>query len=622
MPDRKPRRHGDQGRDARAGREQLDRGRGIARGVKIVYEDDDLLVVDKPCGMLSAYVGGPRGEGYEGDDLFSLVKKYVRGRARGRVRVPVFVVHRLDREVSGLMIFAKSERALHWLKEDLRSRRLGRLYFAIVEGELPTTGPGSSGTIQSYLRENSQGIVESSAMPAPSAPTKGDSRQRGQRAHRPEKNRDERSDEARLAVTHWRCVNAGRGHSLLQIRLETGRKNQIRVHMKELGHSIAGDRRYGAISDPIGRVCLHAGELSFVHAFAGSPMKLKSPVPREFFKLVGAGRDEAMAIERGEADDLRQPRSASSAPASRPEQALSLEAGWDHVAGWYDKLIEEGRSDHFAKVIFPGTLRLLEPARGQRILDVACGQGAFCRALASLGVQASGIDAAPKLIEAAKRAAEGLRPLPHFESGDARQIADVRLEGEPFDSATCLMALMNIEPLLPLFAGVAKKLKKGGRFVSVVLHPAFRSPGQTSWAWEPGENGRSPSAEPLREKYPGKKHARFGRPREDRISRDPSARSGASDRQYRRVDGYLSTGQREIVMNPGAVSGGSDRVVTITHHRPIQTYVRLLREAGFLIDALEEWPSARESEPGPRAAEENRARREIPMFLAIRAVLH
>lgn len=73
-------------------------------------------------------------------------------------------------------------------------------------------------------------------------------------------------------------------------------------------------------------------------------------------------------------------------------------------------------------------------------------------------------------------------------------------------------------------------------------------------------------------------------------------------------------------MNPGAAASGADRIVTLTHHRPIQTYVRLLREAGFLIDAMEEWPSARESEPGPRAAEENRARREIPMFLAVRAV--
>lgn len=558
--------------------------------MRIVLEDDDLLVVDKPCGMLSAYVGGPRGEGYEGDDLFSLVKKYVRGRARTRARVPVYVVHRLDREVSGLMIFAKSERALHWLKEDLRARRLGRLYFAVVEGELPTTGPGSSGTIQSYLRENTKGIVESSATPPPATALR----------------RNDGPDEAKLAVTHWRCVNAGRGHSLLQVRLETGRKNQIRVHMKQLGHSIAGDRRYGATTDPIGRVCLHAGELAFVHAFAGRPMKLKSPIPREFFKLVGAGRDEAMAIEQSGLDAPAASATGAPTTGSRASAPPVSDAGWDHVAGWYDKLIEEGRSDHFEKVIIPGTLRLLEPAKGQRILDVACGQGAFCRTIARLGVEASGVDAAPRLIEAAKRASNELRPAPIYQVGDARQIGDAPIGGEPFDSATCLMALMNIEPLSPMFAGVAKKLRAGGRFVSVILHPAFRSPGQTSWVWE---------ASPARDIGSRGRFDVRGKP-----GRPAPAGTRGNERQYRRVDGYLSTGHREIVMNPGAASGGAERVVTLTHHRPIQTYVRLLREAGFLIDALEEWPSARESEPGPRATEENRARREIPMFLAIRAV--
>jgi len=540
--------------------------------------------------MLSAYVGGPRGEGYEGDDLFSLVKKYVRSRARSRSRIPVYVVHRLDREVSGLMIFAKSERALHWLKEDLRARRLSRLYFAVVEGEIPTTGPGSSGTVQSYLRENAKGIVESSSTPPPATAARG----------------NDGPDEAKLAVTHWRCVNAGRGHSLLQIRLETGRKNQIRVHMKELGHSIAGDRRYGATTDPIKRVCLHAGELGFVHAFAGRPMKLKSPIPREFFKLVGAGRDEAMAIEQSGLEAPAESEASTPTSSSKTKSPPVSDAGWDHVAGWYDKLIEEGRSDHFEKVIIPGTLRLLEPTKGQRILDVACGQGAFCRTIARLGVQATGVDAAPKLIEAARRAAHELRPSPVFEVGDARQIGDSSLPGGLFDSATCLMALMNIEPLSPVMSGIAKKLRAGGRFVSVILHPAFRAPGQTSWVWDTSSSGDSGP----RGKFGGQ--GKQGRP--------ASAGSRAPDRQFRRVDGYLSSGHREIVMNPGAVSGGSDRVVTLTHHRPIQTYVRLLREAGFLIDALEEWPSARESEPGPRAAEENRARREIPMFLAIRAV--
>jgi hypothetical protein len=86
------------------------------------------------------------------------------------------------------------------------------------------------------------------------------------------------------------------------------------------------------------------------------------------------------------------------------------------------------------------------------------------------------------------------------------------------------------------------------------------------------------------------------------------------------VDGYLSPGQSPIIMNPGKASKGAERVVTWTYHRPLQTYARALAEAGLLIDCIEEWPSLRSSEPGPRAAEENRARREIPMFLALRAV--
>ncbi len=86
------------------------------------------------------------------------------------------------------------------------------------------------------------------------------------------------------------------------------------------------------------------------------------------------------------------------------------------------------------------------------------------------------------------------------------------------------------------------------------------------------------------------------------------------------MDGYLSPGQMPIVMNPGAAASGAEEITTWTFHRPIQTYSRLLHETGFVIELIEEWSSARKSEPGPRAAEENRARREIPMFLAIKAV--
>jgi hypothetical protein len=173
----------------------------------------------------------------------------------------------------------------------------------------------------------------------------------------------------------------------------------------------------------------------------------------------------------------------------------------------------------------------------------------------------------------------------------------------PFNHATCIMALMNIEPLSPVLEGLARLLPGRGRVVSVILHPAFRAMGQTSWGWDEGA-----TAERVPERRQGSRAKRGGGP-------EP-----LTGKQYRRVDGYLSPGQREIVMNPGAASSGAEPVVTLTFHRAIQHYIKAHADAGFMVDALEEWPSVRMSEPGPRAKEENRARREIPMFLAIRGV--
>jgi len=179
---------------------------------------------------------------------------------------------------------------------------------------------------------------------------------------------------------------------------------------------------------------------------------------------------------------------------------------------------------------------------------------------------------------------------------------------------------MNIEPLSPVFAGIASLLRPRGRFVSVILHPAFRSPGQTSWGWESADGTTS-----LRDGPPKTSTRSSARPGPaGKPVRRPAVKSASSatpPTQFRRVDGYLSNGRRSVVMNPGAAASGKPAVTTWTYHRPIQAYVKLLAEAGFAVDAMEEWPSLRMSQPGPNAAEENRARREIPMFLAIRAVL-
>ncbi len=281
---------------------------------------------------------------------------------------------------------------------------------------------------------------------------------------------------------------------------------------------------------------------------------------------------------------------AKGAAREKPVRAAAEAAtSWEHVAAWYDELIEDRGSDHHEKIILPGTLRLLGEPSGMRILDVACGQGVLCRAAARLGAATVGVDASPSLIDSAKRLSAsppaGI-PEPTFHVGDARNLGVLGLGGE-FDAACCVMALMNIEPLAPVLDGVASLLRHGAPFVAVILHPAFRSPGQTAWGW---------------------------------AAPDASSARGANGVQFRRVDGYLSPGVSEIVMNPGAVARGGQPVTTLTYHRPIQTYVRALADAGLLVDAIEEWPSLRQSQPGPRAQAENRARREIPMFLAIRTL--
>jgi SAM-dependent methyltransferase len=236
-------------------------------------------------------------------------------------------------------------------------------------------------------------------------------------------------------------------------------------------------------------------------------------------------------------------------------------------------------------LILPGTIRLVQPTAGMRVLDVGCGQGIVSRALAALGAEAVGIDASPGLIEAAKtRGSEGGRA--RYGVGDAGSLAAaVKAMGSeregPFDVAVCVMALGNIEPLEPVFRGVASLLKPGGKFVAVISHPAFRAPGQTSWGFD--------------------------------------EQAGA---QFRRVDGYLSAGQHQVQMHPGlaALGKAGGDATTWSFHRPLQTYVRLLGSAGLLIETMEEWTSRRTSQPGPKAAAENRARREIPLFLAWRGV--
>ena len=142
------------------------------------------------------------------------------------------------------------------------------------------------------------------------------------------------------------------------------------------------------------------------------------------------------------------------------------------------------------------------------------------------------------------------------------------------------MAMMNIDDLGAVMSGVSSKLKPGGRFVAVISHPAFRVMGSSAWGWTHDERTTLPV-------------------------------------QFRRIDRYMSSGSSQIVMNPGEVAKGAPAITTVTHHRPIGTYVESGVKAGLMLSGCEEWVSDRKSEPGPRADAENTAREEIPLFMAL-----
>lgn len=269
----------------------------------------------------------------------------------------------------------------------------------------------------------------------------------------------------------------------------------------------------------------------------------------------------------------------SKRPANRPSSPRGKTTDWSGVAGWYDKLVGEEGSEYQRQVVLPGAMRLLGLNQDDACVDVACGQGVLCRQLADRGVKMTGIDAAPPLIAAARlrqkssgETESASAPI-DYRVGDARDLSFLPVC--TFDAAACLLAIQNINPIGPVFSGVAAALKPWGKLVLVMMHPCFRGLKETAWGWD--------------EK---------------------------SAVQYRRVDRYLLPRKSPIVAHPGK----DPDTYTWSFHKPIETYVRALRGAGLLVDAIEEWPSHKTSDSGPRAAAENSARKEIPMFMAIRAL--
>lgn len=217
------------------------------KGLPVLYEDRDIIVVEKPCGLLTM--------GTERDKTrtaHTILNEYVRkGDPRSRNRV--YIVHRLDRETSGILVFARSEAAKTFLQSHWDETE--KHYLTVVHGTLAA----KTGTISSRLTENSAYTVYST--PDPTA--------------------------GKLSHTEYSVMKEAKGFSLLAIHLLTGRKHQIRVHLSEKGHPVVGDRKYGRRDDPHGTMALHARSLSFTHPANGRRMTFETGVPDFFIRLIG-----------------------------------------------------------------------------------------------------------------------------------------------------------------------------------------------------------------------------------------------------------------------------------------------------------------------------------------------
>lgn len=242
------------------------------------------------------------------------------------------------------------------------------------------------------------------------------------------------------------------------------------------------------------------------------------------------------------------------------------DTSWGAVTDWYSEYLETESDSYQSKVILPNLLRLLG-IKPVRVLDIACGQGFFTRAFAQAGHTVAGADIAKELITEAKKLSPKIEY--HVAPADALKFA----KPKSFDAATIVLAIQNIENMHGTFAEASRALVVGGRLYLVMMHPAFRIPKSSSWGWD---------------------------------------EAGV---QYRRVDSYLSEQRSELLVHPGQTNSPT----THSYHRSLQDFSKALSKAGFAITKLEEWISHKESQKGPRQAAENKARKEIPLFLMLEA---
>lgn len=216
-----------------------------SRYVKIVYEDRYLIVVEKAVGILSMAAG------HSSLNVKAVLDDYF---LKTRQKCSAHVVHRLDRDTSGLLVYAKDIETEQIMEHNWHDIVYDRRYVALVSGEMEQ----DEGTISSWLKDNAAYITYSSPV----------------------------DNGGKFAVTHFRVLRRSAGYSLVEYKLETGRKNQIRVHSADIGHPVCGDVKYGNGDDPIHRLCLHAYKLCFCHPATGERLEFETSFPNDFIHVL------------------------------------------------------------------------------------------------------------------------------------------------------------------------------------------------------------------------------------------------------------------------------------------------------------------------------------------------
>lgn len=246
---------------------------------------------------------------------------------------------------------------------------------------------------------------------------------------------------------------------------------------------------------------------------------------------------------------------------------IKKHAAWGKFAKKYDSTIERDTYSYQHQVLLPNLLRLVAPQKGEIILDLACGQGFFSKAFVQAGARVIGVDGAREMISLARSRVRG--DFFVSRSDNLRMI-----DSQSIDKVCIVLALQNIENAFGTLKECARVLKPHGKLFVVLNHPVLRIPRLSSWGYD----------------------------EEKKL-------------EYRRIDRYFSEMPIKIFMRPGSAS----KQYTTSYHRPLEYYVKALKESGFALTDLEEWTSHKESTRGPRAKSENRARNEIPLFLFFEA---